>query len=403
MFETPQSRNMRLLGHSDLDGFGNGGEGIALKQLPGGRRALFVAHVGPPKDFTVLDVTNPAAPRVILQTSLPHGEIRSNSLAVAGDIMLVAYEVARPGLSPAGLALYDISNVEHPRRIGFFDAAGPHSRGTHCLWFVDGRYAHLSTGMPDFVPSHPNDDQFYVIVDLADPTRPCETGRWWLPGTRQGEASPPPIRHTRFDMGFRPHNTNVYPQRPDRAYLGYEDGGVVILDISDMARPHVVTRFDYHPPFPGFTHTVVPLFDRGLLIVTDESLYDECRDWPKLVWVMDAREEGNLVPLSTFPMPPKEPYCRPGLRLGAHNIHENEPLPSSFVSDRIVVGSFFSAGIRAYDVSNPFRPEEVAFYVPAAPHGQSAPRINDVWVDERGLVYALDRIHGGLYIIEMQV
>jgi hypothetical protein len=28
------------------------------------------------------------------------------------------------------------------------------------------------------------------------------------------------------------HNTNVYPRRPDRAYIGYIDGGAVILDIS---------------------------------------------------------------------------------------------------------------------------------------------------------------------------
>jgi hypothetical protein len=29
--------------------------------------------------------------------------------------------------------------------------------------------------------------------------------------------------------------------------------------------------------------------------------------------------------------------------------------------------------------------------------------INDVYVDERGLVYALDRVKGGLYIFEMNL
>src|SRR2546427_8044788 len=34
------------------------------------------------------------------------------------------------------------------------------------------------------------------------------------------------------------------------------------------------SRWDYHPPFPGFCHTVVPLFERGLLVVSDEATKD---------------------------------------------------------------------------------------------------------------------------------
>ena len=56
-----------------------------------------------------------------------------------------------------------------------------------------------------------------------------------------------------------------------RAWIGYLDGGAIILDISDMAHPRLVSRWDYHPPYPGFTHTVLPLFDPGLMIVSDES------------------------------------------------------------------------------------------------------------------------------------
>jgi hypothetical protein len=28
----------------------------------------------------------------------------------------------------------------------------------------------------------------------------------------------------------------------------------------------MISRLDYHPPLTGFTHTVVPLFERGLLL-----------------------------------------------------------------------------------------------------------------------------------------
>src|SRR5205807_337854 len=134
-------------------------------------------------------------------------------------------------------------------------------------------------------------------------------------------------RHPRFDGGFRSHNVNVYPRRPDRAYVGYLDAGVLILDISDRAHPRLVSRLDYHPPLPGFTHTVLPLLERGLLAVTDEA-------------VTDGRD--------------------------------------------------------------PFHPREVAFAVPRPPEGSraGAAQINDVYVDERALIYAVDRFTGGLYIYE---
>ena len=49
-----------------------------------------------------------------------------------------------------------------------------------------------------------------------------------------------------------PHaNINVYPQRPDRAYAAYIDGGIIILDIADKAYPKMISRLDYHPPLPG--------------------------------------------------------------------------------------------------------------------------------------------------------
>ena len=402
MADQGEIKSLRLVSHHDLDGHSNVGEGIALQQRPSGQRVLYLAHERAPKDTTAMDVIDPANPRMITQTELPHAQVRSNSLAVVDNILLVAYQVTRPGLSPAGMGIYDIGNPEEPRQIGFFDTSGPHSQGVHCVWSVDGHYAHLSTGAPDHVPTNPKDHQFYMIVDISDPAKPQEVGRWWLPGTRQGDDTAPPTRHPQFDVGYRIHNANVYPQRPDRAYLGYIDAGVIILDISDVSRPRMVSQLDYHPPLVGFTHTVVPLFDRELLVVSEEaSGYEHCEDWPKLVWIVDASEETNLVMLSSLPMD-KEKFCdRPG-RYGAHNIHENLPVPTSHVSNDLVYGTYFNAGLRVHDISNPFRPEEVAYFVPPVPQGAPFNSINDVYVDENQLIYAVDRVMGGLYILEPQ-
>ena len=399
------SRNMKLVSHNELAGFGGIGEGINMQVAKDGRRILWLAHESAPKNFTGVDVSDPKNPKVVVQTDLPHEGVRSNSLDVVGDIMAVAYQTKKVGDKPAGMDLFDISTPEKPKLISHFDASGPHSRGAHCVWFVDGEYVHLTSGSGDFEPTHPNDFQFYRIIDVRNPSKPKEVGRWHYPGTHKGDKEAPPPRHPRFDGGYRPHNINVYPERPDRAYMAYLDGGAVILDISDKANPKMVTNWKYSPPFNGFCHTVMPLFGRDLLIVTDECTKDDGIDWPKLGFVVNASVETNLVPVSTLPLPPVESFAKRGGRYGAHNLHENLPGPASFRSNTLVVGTFFNGGVRAFDTSNPYQPQEVGYFVPGAPKlsPKGAVQINDVWVDEKGLVYAVDRFGGGLYVIEMTV
>src|SRR2546425_7244395 len=85
------SLNMKLLAQHGLNGFGGMGEGMALQRSRDGRRVLWLAHESAPKNFTAVDVSEPRAPKVIVQTDLPHAQMRSNSLEVSGDLMAVAY------------------------------------------------------------------------------------------------------------------------------------------------------------------------------------------------------------------------------------------------------------------------------------------------------------------------
>ncbi len=401
------ARNMKLLSQHELNGFGGMGEGMSIQMTKDGRRIIWLAHEAAPKNFTAVDVTDPRKPKVVVQTDLPMSKMRSNSLDVVGDIMAVAYQVEERGAKEAGFELFDVSVPENPRSIAFFSAAGPHSRGVHQLWFVDGEYIHMASGADDFTPHRPMDDQIYRIIDVRNPTSIKEVGRWWLPGTSVTDTEPlPPLDYPGFaGGGFRAHNTNVYPEKPDRCYLGYLDGGAMVMDISDKSKPRMVCRWDNSPPNLGFTHTMLPLFGRDLLIVTDESIKPNAEDWPKLAWVLDHRVESAPLPISTLPLPPKDIFAKRGGRFGAHNLHENQPSPYSFRSNNVVIGTFFNGGVRAYDLSDPYRPEEIAYYVPAAPtlSPVGAIQLNDVFVDEHGLVYTVDRHVGGLYILEMNL
>jgi len=115
--------NMKLLAQHTLNGFGGMGEGMSMQLARDGRRVLWLAHESAPKNVTAVDVTDPRKPSVILQTDLPHGDMRSNSLDLAGDLLVVAYQTRTVGLKPAGFGARHASEhrmigplgVERPR------------------------------------------------------------------------------------------------------------------------------------------------------------------------------------------------------------------------------------------------------------------------------------------------
>jgi hypothetical protein len=403
---SPEHRNMRLIGHNDLGGFGNGGEGFGEVKTRSGRRILYVAHESGPRCLSVVDVTRPRHPELLRQLDVPDENTRCNSLDVSGRRLFVANQVAEAGLPNAGLRIFDISRPTRPREIGFFDTSGPYSRGAHYVWIDDGRYAYISTGMPDFQPRRPGmDDQFAVIVDVSNPTQPKEVGRWWYPGTRVGDPEPLPTPNADpFDEGCRSHNVDVFASHPNRAYVGYIDCGLVVLDVSDKAHPQLLAAFDdspASPPTPGFSHTLLPIRGGRFIVESHESVEDLCADFPKPIHIYKNRPETSLEQIATVPFPDNvSELCQRGGRFGAHNIYEFEADEPSFFSDRVVFTSFFNGGVRAYDVSNPFDPREVGYYVPPAPPGSEAGaiQINDVWVDNRGVIFAVDRFAGGLYV-----
>jgi hypothetical protein len=394
---------MQLIGHNDLGGYGNGGEGFAEINTADERRVLYIAHESGPKCFSVVDVTDPAQPVLLSQTDVPDSQTRCNSLDVSGQLLLVANQTTLGGPN-AGLRIYDLDgDPVNPREIGFFDTSGPYSRGVHYVWFADGRYAYLSTGMPDFQPRRPEkDDQIFVIVDLADPAHPTEVGRWWWPGTREGDPEPLPTPNSPFDNGCRMHNTDVYPGHPDRAYVGYIDCGIAVLDISDKAHPTALAMEDDSPPTLGYAHTVLPVGDFSTLVVTHEAVENDCADAPKQITIWRNAPDMQLEQISTIPLPDNAgELCSRGGRFGAHNVYEPAPDEPAFNSTDIIFGSFFNGGVRAYDISDPANPREMGYYIPSVPEASptGAVQINDVYVDDRGVIFAVDRFVGGLYVL----
>ena len=96
----------------------------------------------------------------------------------------------------------------------------------------------------------------------------------------------------------------------------------------------------------------MPLFSRDLIIVSDECIKDNGADWPKLTWILDARNEKNLY-LLALPLPPVEEFGLKGGRLALITFMKTRTI---FKSEEILIGAFFNAGIRIYDIKNPYQP-----------------------------------------------
>jgi hypothetical protein len=144
-----------------------------------------------------------------------------------------------------------------------------------------------------------------------------------------------------------------------------------------------------------YTHTALPLGDRGFVVATDEAIDPDRTGAPKDIHMIDIRDERAPREVARFPVPEDRPTK--GLRFGPHNLHENRP--GTFQSDTIVYATYFSAGLRVYDTSDPRSVVEIARFVPDAPRGQAVIQLNDLLVDADRTVFVTDRHHGGLYIL----
>lgn len=367
------SKKIRQVGRIDLPG---GGQVVVENGY------AYVGHVEPPHGTSIIDVKDPKHPRIIAQLDVREG-IHSHKVRVRGDVMLINYERYKAEKeAQGGLKIFDISNPARPREIAFFNGA---CRGAH-RFTLDERYVYFSPEMEGYLGN------IVMIVDLNDPARPQEVGRWWMPGQWIAGGETPAWKGT-------DHRCHHPMRRGNRLYVSYWHGGFVILDISDMSRPKLLSHLDWSPPYPAPTHTTLPLskkiMDRHILVVTDEEVRDKLSPTPSaFLWVVDISEETRPIPISTYSVP-YDRAANPGIQFGAHQ-------PAEQVYDNVLYVTWFSGGLRAVDISDPYIPREVGYYVPLPGQGQKTVKSNDVFRRDDGLLFLVDRLNG-LEILESQL
>jgi hypothetical protein len=291
----------------------------------------------------------------------------------------------------------------------------------------------------------------------------CATGIAYLNGTAAGWrvtrvlqafdlSDPSAPKHIRdFGLaGYEPTSTEPYPEpqvaglhQPfvvgDRMYLGYnsgEEGTLQIVDrvrfITGAAEPTAeslrapeIARVDL-PTYWG-VHTAKPIYDfeiadyadnseartRDLLLVSSEAGTFRCHEPRDVMLIFDITEEERPLPISTFQVP-EEPgdFCHRGGRFGPHSFAD--AYHPAF-DKKLVVLAYFNAGVRVVDIRDPFAPKEVARFIPEVTENTTescieiagarqcdrAIQTNNVNLDDRGYIYALDRASTGLHVLEL--
>lgn len=366
-----------------MDGHGNGGQVQVSRR--GDEYYAFIGHM---EDMgtSIVDVTEAANPLIVSQIPVPRNT-HSHKVRVCDDYMLVNMEQLGNGVPfEAGLKFYDISDINQPTEISFFKTGG---RGVHKFWVdCSKKLAYISTELDGYLGA------VFMIVDFRDPFNPAEVSRWWLPG-QWAEGGETPSWNT-DEYKYRLHHPVVLG---DRAYLGYWDAGYIILDISNTQNPRMISHRNYTPPYGGAFHTALPverkIQGRSWLVVFQESLAPYHLEGKKLMWMIDITHEENPVPVSTFQVPVAG-FNLELDRFGPHQPHEDTKL-----EDNLIHAAWFGGGLRVIDITDPYQPTEKGFYIPPVPRGQSMIQTNDVYVDDRNVIYIIDRYNRGLDMLEL--
>jgi hypothetical protein len=402
------SRRIKHISYSDQGGRADG------VQIMLNRGHIYVGHMFS-DGVTVLDARDPRNLKPVHFFSTAKNT-RTHHLQVAEDLMLLAnganivrmqsYDSLRgyfentladslTNRQPfrAGLSIHDIkTNPAEPREIAFLEMPGI---GINRLWWAGGRYAYVSAHFDGFT------DHILCIVDLQNITKPEIVSKWWLPGMNRagGEVDSTP-KGKRYAL----HHMIV---AGNRGYAAWRDGGFTIHDVSDAHNPKLLSHINWSPPYPGGTHTPLPLPGRKLAIVADESNADYCAKGLFYTWVIDVRADENPVPIATMPTPTdRSDYCRLG-NFGPHNLHENRP--EAFRSEDMIFATYHDAGVRVFDIRDQYSPKEIAAWIPPPPVKMFDPRPNvakcamtcDCYVTRDGLMYVSDW-NAGMHVLQFE-
>lgn len=409
--------------HTNIDVHGGKTQMMSI----GPRRFLFVAR-------TVIEVTNPLKPVIIKRNAYQGSQIQVAYNEKAGkwimianasapltlatnerrlgkyqDPFIIPRNMVAPGLR--GVRIYDVSDPFDIKLLSEWscDQGDPKrpvqtGGGTHRNTYDGGKYAYLCAA-PDNNFIHMEGPDFVYswavqILDVEDPENPKFVSNWWFPGQRADEVEAYNLWREAGDRkSFTSNHGPMYAlQRVEDGgrycHIAYGAFGAVTLDVSNPAKPSLVSR--WRPPYAPSgipVHSIWPawLEERDLLLTSYEPFHADCYEAFIHNYVLDMKdiqEPREIAQFGRWTPPPNAPYtdfCDARGRMGTHNPpHMKAP---GKAHPTWVPWAAFNAGLQAVDFTDPTKPVGDGYYIPRNPgdyvrHGES------VFVEwDRGLLW----------------
>jgi hypothetical protein len=449
-------RNMRLIGTHDLQARS---AYQPIIHTYGDRSILFVGqHAGEAMNpatgvvetngMSILDVTDPSNPKMLRHVpptgdeakGTQHVQVCNGSDLPNGDPDRV-YLVRTNGL--LSYELFDVTIPEEPYFLSTIATTGYSSRRESSRGVRETHKGQwdCETGIGYFNGTAEawRVTRVLQVYDLGNPKDPRHIRNFGLVGWQPDAEGPMPAHsisglHQPYVVG-------------NRMYLGYGSGNNGTLQILDLDKflsgdPEAEDRYAPTPKnllypqiarldMPSYwgVHTAKPVYGiqipdygddmdngvRDILLVPSEAGRGarRCQGTRDVMFILDITEENKPFPISSYQMA-EEPgdFCHRGGRFGPHSINDaNQP----GFDGRLVVMSYFNGGIRAVDIRDPFNPIEVGHFVPETTENttelcveiddiricDAAIQTNNVNIDNRGYIYAVDRSSTGLHILEL--
>jgi hypothetical protein len=438
-----EAHNMRQVGYNDLQA--RTAYQPTLKQQ-GSRWILYVGHHGGRKvnpmtkeleenGTSILDVTNPRKPKYLVHIPGEKGKVvpgretgGAQMVRVCGGDELPKGEKGKFYMlrtwGDSGYEVWDVTVPEKPVRITKIDGF----TSTHkSYWECD-------TGIALIVGSGTKDiwraTRVTNFYDLSDPKNPVKirefalpeqlaSAKGYNPGQIHGPISTGPSGNRIF-FGYGTNRRGV-AQIVDREKLlkGNPEPTPENLKAPEVGRVTLPELMGTHTTFPLYGMSP-PQFahdkegkTRNFLVIVNEESVTVCGEPRQMVEFVDVTDEKRPLGVATYDVPERSGrFCERGGRFGAHASNEHV---APMYDKRIMFFSYFNAGVRAVDVRDPYHPREVGYFIPAINKNTDERcadevnntdckvviQINNMEVDDRGYIYAVDRANSGLFILEV--
>jgi hypothetical protein len=488
----PEASNMRLVGYNDLQGRGayqpvvkrQGDRWIAYvgSQFGGPDRLNTLTGQVEANGTSIIDVTDPTNPKYIahiLGEERPGGNDyfspgryprgQGQYVQVCGGSELPHAEKGKFYLlRDFGYSRWEMWDVTDPAKPTKITDIGPSLEGLHKgTWECNTGIAYLPSGLfgwPLPTGTKHNAINHMAIWDLSNPAKPVLIRHWGLPGQNPGSTTPVPIGDLNTIISSMNIHDGTGPGR-NRLYVGYgntSNGIWVILDrdkllngpkepTDENMRYPIITRVDMPPDMGG--HTPFPMFDMELpqfahqaggkvkdfIALTAQQTGTECHvgvqgedGSAQLLRMYDINYETRPVGVASWYVSEESGnFCSRGGRFGPHD-QSNDFSPIYY--KRVVLLTYWNAGVRAVDIRDPYHPKEIGYYIPAINpkfaedrcvgndygfHGADSEKAtgkllpgrgedckkvietNMLTADSRGYIYAVDHASNGMVILDL--